>query len=72
MAHHDTRPGDVYVLCSDGLTGMASDADIAMVLGSCDVSLEQSARDLVELANSRGGKDNVSVVLLRTLEHNHG
>jgi protein phosphatase len=72
VAHHDTRPGDVYMLCSDGLTGMASDADIAMVLGNCDPSLEQSARGLVELANSRGGKDNVSVVLLRTLEHDHG
>jgi protein phosphatase len=72
VAHHDTRPGDIYMLCSDGLTGMASDADIAMVLGGCDGSLEQCARGLVELANSRGGKDNISVVLLRTLESSHG
>ncbi len=66
----DTRviqpaPGDVLLLCSDGLTDQVQDADIALTLGNFGANLDGAARDLVSLANARGGHDNVSVVLVR-------
>jgi PPM family protein phosphatase len=57
------QPGDIYLLCSDGLTGMLSDADIRDRLGS-GRSLHEICRSLVNEANARGGLDNVTVVLL--------
>lgn len=57
------EPGDLYLLCSDGLTGMLSDADIRDRLGS-GRSLHEICRTLVNEANARGGLDNVTVVLL--------
>ncbi|MGQ9370292.1 PP2C family protein-serine/threonine phosphatase [Azospirillum sp. A39] len=60
----DLRPGDLYLLCSDGLTGMVSDTAIADVLrseGRRDPSAACSR--LVTLANAAGGHDNVTVVL---------
>jgi serine/threonine protein phosphatase PrpC len=57
------QPGDLYLLCSDGLTGMLSDADIRDRLGS-GRSLHEICRALVNEANARGGLDNVTVVLL--------
>ncbi|MBF0283330.1 MAG: serine/threonine-protein phosphatase [Magnetococcales bacterium] len=57
-------PGDVVVLCTDGLTGMANDEMIAEVLRGVDAdSLAQRCDRLVELAKERGGKDNVTVIL---------
>ena len=57
------EPGDLFLLCSDGLTGMLSDADIRDRLGS-GRSLHEICRSLVNEANARGGLDNVTVVLL--------
>jgi len=57
------EPGDFYLLCSDGLTGMLSDADIRDRLGS-GRNLHEICRSLVNEANARGGLDNVTVVLL--------
>lgn len=57
------QPGDLYLLCSDGLTGMLSDADIRDRLGS-GRNLHEICRSLVNEANARGGLDNVTVVLL--------
>ena len=61
---HTTRAGDVYALCSDGLTGMISDADMEAILRGAD-TLAQAAEDLVKAANQSGGKDNITVVLFR-------
>jgi len=58
------RAGDVYLLCSDGLTSMVSEDEVAAVLRARS-SLEQAGRELVRIANDAGGKDNVTVVLLR-------
>jgi serine/threonine protein phosphatase PrpC len=56
-------PGDRYVLCSDGLSGMVSDEEICdIVVGSPD--LEQATQRLIERANEHGGEDNCTVVLL--------
>lgn len=57
------RHGDTLVVCSDGLHGQMSDAEIA-ALAEGD-SLEDACRDLVALANERGGPDNITVALLR-------
>ncbi|MGI6627544.1 MAG: Stp1/IreP family PP2C-type Ser/Thr phosphatase [Bacillota bacterium] len=55
-------PGDVVILCTDGLTGLVSSSEISEVATGCD--RDEAARRLVDLANSRGGYDNVTVVLL--------
>jgi len=55
---------DVYLLCSDGLSDLVSDEDIARVLNEGHGNLSESAQNLVDLANERGGTDNVSVVLV--------
>jgi serine/threonine protein phosphatase PrpC len=59
----EARPGDLYLLCSDGLTTMLGDADIQKRLAS-GKGLHEICRALVDDANARGGVDNVTVVLL--------
>jgi PPM family protein phosphatase len=61
---HPARAGDVYVLCSDGLTGMISDSELATLLRAAP-SLESAAEALVRAANQSGGRDNITVVLFR-------
>ena len=58
------RDGDVFMLCSDGLTSMISDEEVASILRSSD-SLDRTADALVRAANQSGGKDNITVVLFR-------
>lgn len=61
------QAGDVYLLCSDGLSGMITDDRIRELVIAAD-ELEGAARALVETANENGGEDNVTVVLLRVTE----
>jgi PPM family protein phosphatase len=64
LAELTPAAGDSFVLCSDGLTGHVDDAEIAeIVLEHAD--LEEACARLVGLANSRGGEDNITVVLVR-------
>ncbi|MEX2132276.1 MAG: Stp1/IreP family PP2C-type Ser/Thr phosphatase [Pseudohongiellaceae bacterium] len=56
---------DVFLLCSDGLTDMLDDRQIEEVLLENCSSLESSARNLIKVANFQGGKDNISVILMR-------
>jgi protein phosphatase len=63
--------GDVYLLCSDGLTGMVSDDRMGQVLRA-GTSLEEAAHELVGLANANGGRDNITVVLFRVGEQGGG
>ena len=62
--HHDVELGDVFLMCSDGLSDMLDDTTIAQVLQVHD-SLETSSRALIAAANDAGGKDNISVILAR-------
>jgi protein phosphatase len=62
---HATLPGDIWLLCSDGLNDMVSDEDIAVTLGALAANLELAARQLVQMANDNGGRDNVSVILVK-------
>jgi PPM family protein phosphatase len=61
---HLLAPGDVVLLCSDGLTRMVRDAEIAGVLAESR-SAQATAERLVRLANKRGGEDNVTAVVMR-------
>ena len=60
----DARPGDVFLLCSDGLTSMVEADSIADILRQHD-SMDDAARRLVDAANENGGRDNITVVLFR-------
>lgn len=62
MHHLRIEDGDRWLLCSDGLTDMASEAEIAGVMRAHPVSVE-AARALVDLALSRGGHDNITVIV---------
>jgi PPM family protein phosphatase len=61
---HDLMPGDLYLLCSDGLSDMLDDETIAQLLQASD-SLEELGSSLIDAANDAGGKDNISVILAR-------
>ncbi|RAJ99987.1 serine/threonine protein phosphatase PrpC [Larkinella arboricola] len=58
----DFEPGDVLLLCSDGLTDMITQAQIRAVLGR-KLPLDAQATELIRVANQQGGKDNITVVL---------
>lgn len=67
----NAHDGDVYLICSDGLTGMVSEHEVAEVLLERS-SLEQAARALIDAANRAGGRDNITVVLFRLSEEGAG
>src|SRR5262249_29115161 len=60
---HPVRAGDVYVLCSDGLSGQVTDHELGAVASVLPPA--EACRFLVDLANLRGGPDNITVVILR-------
>ena len=62
---YETRAGDIYLLCSDGLCDMVSDEDIGMALQTLGANLPLCAQHLVQTANDNGGRDNISVILVR-------
>jgi protein phosphatase len=64
---YNVEPGDIYLLCSDGLSDMVQDEDIHSTLGTLQANLPLAAQQLVQLANDNGGRDNVSVILVRIL-----
>jgi protein phosphatase len=59
---HSGRPGDTYLMSSDGLSDMITDDEIAAILRGSD-SLDEAAESLVLAANQSGGRDNITVVL---------
>ncbi len=62
---HDVEVGDVYLLCSDGLNDMVEDEDIGTTVQMLQNNLPLAATQLVQLANDNGGRDNVSVILVK-------
>ncbi|QRJ65798.1 Stp1/IreP family PP2C-type Ser/Thr phosphatase [Azospira restricta] len=64
---HEVLPGDLYLLCSDGLNDMVEDDEIALTLQSLGANLELAATQLIQMANDNGGRDNVSVILVKVL-----
>lgn len=61
----EVQTGDVLLLCSDGLTNMLEDEEIANILNEHISDMKEAGELLVEQANKAGGKDNISVVLVR-------
>ena len=58
--------GDIFLLCSDGLTSMIDDPEIEKILGAAEP--ETVCRKLVDVANQSGGRDNVTVVVAKISE----
>jgi PPM family protein phosphatase len=58
------RRGDVFLLCTDGLTDVVSDPQITEILDAAGTDMDAAARRLIETANAHGGPDNISVVLI--------
>ena len=65
--HRKLEPGDVVLMCTDGLTNMLEDETILQIL-KMDGSARVRAEQLVKAANSNGGRDNISVVLIESFE----
>jgi serine/threonine protein phosphatase PrpC len=58
-------PGDVLLLCSDGLTNMVPDARICQIVSSFASDVASACSGLVSEANAQGGRDNISVILVQ-------
>lgn len=65
LNEYDVALEDVYLLCSDGLSDMVDDSIIQAALNEHSFSLTKAAEVLVQLANDNGGKDNISVILVK-------
>ena len=61
---HRVEPGDIYLMCSDGLSDMVSDASIAQLLLAPGMP-ENKAQSLIAAANEAGGRDNISVLIIQ-------
>jgi protein phosphatase len=59
------QAGDLLILCSDGLTTMIPDEDIARVVREAGGAVEKAAQALVASANAKGGEDNITVFVIR-------
>ncbi|MGH7270405.1 MAG: Stp1/IreP family PP2C-type Ser/Thr phosphatase [Polyangiaceae bacterium] len=70
LQHDDPRPGDVYVLCSDGLSGMLSDGDIEQIVTVAG-DVREACQRLIQRANDHGGEDNITAVLIKLEEPDH-
>lgn len=68
VQEEEVQPGDVYLLCSDGLPDMVEDEDIHLTISTFSANLETVGHQLIQLSNDHGGKDNVSIILARVLE----
>jgi protein phosphatase len=61
----EAQEGDMFLLCSDGLNDMVEDDDIHLTLNSLCSNLSLASTQLVQMANDNGGRDNISVILIR-------
>ncbi|NND59127.1 MAG: Stp1/IreP family PP2C-type Ser/Thr phosphatase [Gammaproteobacteria bacterium] len=62
------RPDDLFVLCSDGLSDMVDDEDIHLTISTFSGNLDMIGKQLIQLTNDNGGRDNVSVVMAQVLK----
>jgi protein phosphatase len=68
VQEHPVDKGDIFILCSDGLSDMVEDEDIRLTISTFGANLDTVAKQLIQLANENGGRDNVSVVLAQAIE----
>src|SRR5665213_803494 len=62
------QKGDTFALCSDGLSDMVEDDDMHLTLSTFGANLDTVAKQLIQLANDNGGRDNISVVMENVLD----
>lgn len=67
VSEFQVEPGDLYIMCSDGLSDMVNDAGIAKIVCP-EAGLEHKAQMLVDEANENGGRDNISVLMVEVSE----
>jgi len=65
LTHQEVRRGDVIVVCSDGLSGQVKKDEIAQIVAPTEKDLVEASSQLIDLANQRGGPDNITVVVAR-------
>ena len=70
IQEQQTEAGDVYLLCSDGLSDMLSTQEISEILARPDSDLEATCGALIQRANDNGGRDNISVILIKVESRN--
>jgi protein phosphatase len=68
VQEHPVQKGDLYLICSDGLSDMVEDDDIHLTISTFGANLETATKQLIQLANDNGGKDNISVVAAEIME----
>jgi PPM family protein phosphatase len=68
IQEHPAQRGDIYLLCSDGLSDMVEDDDIHLTINTFGANLDTVAKHLVQLSNDNGGKDNISVLLAQVVD----
>jgi len=68
MQEHHVQKGDLYLLCSDGLSDMIGDDDMALTVSTFGANLNSVGQHLIQLANDNGGKDNISVILAQVMD----
>jgi protein phosphatase len=64
----DVQPDDVLLLCSDGRPDMVEDDEIHLTISTFSANLETVGKQLIQLSNDQGGRDNISVILAQVLE----
>ncbi len=65
---YPVNKGDYYLLCSDGLSDMVEDEDIHLTINTFGDNLETIAKQLIQLSNDNGGRDNISVILAQVMD----
>jgi len=65
LSRHHPAPGDIYLLCSDGLSGMLTDGEIARIISDHTADLSACIDELIKGANEKGGDDNITAILLK-------
>lgn len=65
ICREELQKGDIYLLCSDGLSGLVEDQEMCKIVVEHEADLSEAAKILIETANKNGGNDNITVVLAR-------
>ena len=68
IREHSVEKGDYYVLCSDGLSDMVEDEDIHLTISTFNDNLDTISKQLVQLSNEHGGRDNISVIMTQVID----
>ena len=69
VQEHPVQKGDMYIICSDGLSDMVEDDDIQLTISTFGANLETATKQLIQLGNDNGGRDNISVVVAEILDY---